>query len=67
MVVICEVKTRGSGAFGAPVEAVTSVKRRRLRKLAAQWLDEHAVGCREVRFDVASVRDRQVDVVENAF
>jgi len=55
-VVICEVKTRTSDRFGMPLDAVTAAKRRRLRRLAARWLREHGVGCRDVRFDVAAVR-----------
>jgi putative endonuclease len=53
--VFCEVKTRASTRFGAPVEAVTATKQRRLRKLAARWLAEHKTRRRTLRFDVASV------------
>ena len=64
--VICEVKTRTSVAFGAPVEAVTRTKQLRLRRLAAQYLA--ASGTRgDVRFDVASVLGGVVEVVEAAF
>jgi putative endonuclease len=65
--VFCEVKTRSSDAFGAPVEAVTRTKQARLRVLAARWLDDSAVAAREIRFDVASVLDGRVDVLEGAF
>jgi putative endonuclease len=54
-IVFCEVKTRRSTAFGAPVEAVDPVKVRRLRALAAQWLRAHPDERGEVRFDVVSV------------
>ena len=54
-VVFCEVKTRRSNRFGAPAEAVVATKIRRLRRLAAQWLDETGVRPAEVRFDVVSV------------
>ena len=66
--VFCEVKTRSSTAFGAPVEAVTEAKRLRLRRLAARWMQDHgpAPG-RQVRFDVASVLGGAVEVVEGAF
>lgn len=37
-VVFCEVKTRSGMGFGAPVEAVTRGKRRRIRRLAFLWL-----------------------------
>jgi putative endonuclease len=54
-IVFCEVKTRRSTAFGAPVEAVSPAKVRRLRALAAQWLRAHPEVRGEVRFDVISV------------
>ncbi len=63
----CEVKTRSSTAFGAPVEAVTRTKQARLRVLAARWLEESPIAAREVRFDVASVLDGKVEVLEGAF
>ncbi|MFD1323801.1 YraN family protein [Micromonospora sonneratiae] len=51
----CEVKTRRGNTFGTPAEAVVPAKVRRLRRLAAQWLDEHSAQPREVRFDVIEV------------
>jgi len=66
LIVFCEVKTRSSEVFGSPVDAVTSAKRRRLRRLAASWLSQHGLRGR-VRFDVVGVLDGQVDVVEDAF
>ena len=39
--VIVEVKTRRSLAFGSPVEAVSAVKAARLRRLAGCWLADH--------------------------
>lgn len=66
--VFCEVKARSSVAFGAPVEAVTRAKQARIRRLAARWLDEAApMRPREIRFDVASVLDGQIEVLEGAF
>jgi len=75
VVVICEVKTRSSKAFGSPEEAVTMAKQRRLRRLAARWLShQRARGSpmRSVRFDVAAVWDDRsgglvVDVLQDAF
>ena len=66
--VFCEVKTRTTDAFGAPVEAVTRTKQMRVRRLAARWLEEEApVRPREIRFDVASVLGGTIEVVEGAF
>lgn len=67
LVVFCEVKTRTSDAFGAPMEAVTRAKQVRLRRLAAAWIDQAATRPREVRFDVASVLAGRLDVIEGAF
>ena len=67
VVVFCEVKTRSSTAFGAPVEAVTGTKQARLRVLAARWLEDSTVVAREIRFDVASVLDGKIEVLEGAF
>jgi putative endonuclease len=63
LVVLCEVKTRSSDRFGAPVEAITPQKIQRMRRLAAEWLAEsrrsgdHLGGAKgvDLRFDVASV------------
>ncbi len=72
VVVFCEVKTRSGDRFGAPVEAITHEKRRRLRLLAARWLDESGAVVREVRFDIASVmarpgQDLEIEVLQGAF
>ena len=54
--VIVEVKTRRSLAFGSPVEAVTALKAARLRRLASCWLECH-------RSLVEVVADVRIDVV----
>jgi putative endonuclease len=72
-VVFCEVKTRRGTAFGAPFEAVTLTKQRRIRTLALRWLSEHPEHrAPELRFDVASVlavggNAPVIDVLEAAF
>ncbi len=72
-VVFCEVKTRRGTAFGAPFEAVTLTKQRRIRTLALRWLSEHPEWrAPELRFDVASVLATPgtapvIDVLEAAF
>lgn len=65
--VFCEVKTRTTDAFGAPVEAVNRAKQERLRRLAARWLSEAPLRPREIRFDVASVMGEKIEVLEGAF
>jgi putative endonuclease len=73
VLVFCEVKTRRSTAFGAPAEAVTVSKQRKLRTSALRWLDAHPDrSARALRFDVASVlvtRDAAltIEVIEAAF
>lgn len=70
MVVVCEVKARSTDAFGAPVEAISAAKRRRLRSLTGEFLAAHPHPGHSVRIDVASVRPGgvapQIDVVEGA-
>ena len=58
VLVICEVKTRSGLRFGSPLEAVTTAKARRLRRLAGRWLTEHRTSRANfagVRFDVVGV------------
>ncbi len=52
-----EVKTRRSGGFVAPVEALSRAKVRRLRQLIAAWLVGHeSTGCHDVRIDLIGVQ-----------
>lgn len=53
--VVCEVKTRSSRAFGDPVEAVSQRKLRRIRGLALRWLDEQGIHVPDIRFDVIGI------------
>lgn len=55
VLVIAEVKTRSSLAFGSPAEAITRRKADKLRELALTWLQHNpGRGC-GVRFDVLSI------------
>ncbi len=65
--VVCEVKTRSTDRFGSPFDAVDHRKQRRLRRLAARWLQEASIRPAAVRFDVAGVMSRRVAVIEDAF
>ena len=54
-VVFIEVKTRSSDRYGVPAEAITSQKRRRLQRMAMDYLSRerlHDVPC---RFDVVGI------------
>ena len=66
-IVFCEVKARTTTAFGSPLEAVTAAKRRRIRRLAAQWLEQSDHRPAHIRFDVAGVLGGHLEVVEAAF
>lgn len=67
VLVISEVKTRSSDRFGAPVEAITPAKQRRLRQLAGQYLAANTPGRCDIRFDVVSILAGVVEVIEAAF
>ena len=68
--VFAEVKTRSSRAFGAPCEAVTVSKQRKIIRAAQQWLLEHPTDL-QPRFDVAEVQifrdDVHIHLIPNAF
>lgn len=55
--VVCEVKTRSSEAFGAPFEAVDWIKRGRLYRLARMWRRQAEPAHRghNLRVDVISI------------
>jgi putative endonuclease len=72
VIVFCEVKTRRGTAFGGGYEAVTALKRSKLRRLAEMFLLGSHARDAIVRLDVASVmlRDGQppsVELFEDAF
>jgi putative endonuclease len=50
--VVCEVKTRTGTRYGTPLDAVGRAKQRRLRRLAAQWLNAHGIRFDQIRIDV---------------
>ncbi len=62
-----EVKTRSSDRFGLPAEAVTPTKQRRIRVLAARFLDELEQHADVIRFDVVAVLAGRLEVIEAAF
>jgi putative endonuclease len=62
-----EVKTRRTAAFGAPVEAVTRDKQRRIRVLALRFLETYPRRGHQLRFDVVSILGDELTVLEGAF
>jgi putative endonuclease len=65
--VVCEVKARSSNSHGHPLEAVTPAKQRRLRRLAAIYLQGQSVYYDHVRFDVAAADWHNLHIFESAF
>ena len=63
-----EVKEKRGPRYGRPAEAVTSEKRRRVRRAAEAWLAAHP-GLAELRpgFDVVAVRDGRLERHRDAF
>jgi putative endonuclease len=53
--VFVEVKTRTSVAFGHPLEAITTQKLARLRRLAAAWCSAHPGSWDRIRIDAVAV------------
>ena len=54
--IFVEVKTRRGDALGAPEEAVTAAKRRKLIATAQTYLMEHGIEDRAFRIDVIAVQ-----------
>src|SRR3954453_15817906 len=55
VLVVCEVKTRSSDAFGSPLEAVRPAKAERRPGRAEPWREDHDVPADEVRIDLVGV------------
>jgi putative endonuclease len=64
VLVVCEVKTRSSIAYGDPAEAVIGMKAVRLRRLAERWQAEHRGSWSELRIDVVCVLRRRQGAAE---
>lgn len=65
-----EVKRRRDSRRGAPAEAVTAAKRRRIVDGARRWLAGNRVRTpRGIRFDVVTIEDesRSIDWIQGAF
>ena len=68
LVAFVEVKTRSGVGYGAPEEALTSLKRREIELVASQFLVRHGLEDVDVRFDVFAIvvgRGGSVDRIEH--
>ena len=69
--VFVEVKARADAEFGTAAEAITPRKRRRLVRMARDYLARERVGDRPCRFDVVTVTLGEpkplIEVYANAF
>lgn len=70
-IVFVEVKARRSGRFGAPKEAVTPRKQRKISMVALFYLKTTRQSQARARFDVVSIRSGpqgpSVEIIRNAF
>jgi putative endonuclease len=65
--VFSEVKARRTDRYGPPALAVDPAKRRRIRRLAVEWLAAHGVAGVDLRFDVVAVTGNDVKLYDGAF
>jgi len=66
-----EVKTRASGRFGTPQEAIHERKQRTIARAALAFLQQHRLEDTPARFDVVTVQltpqGPHIELIENAF
>jgi putative endonuclease len=70
--VFVEVKTRRSARYGMPFEAITRAKRRKIVRMASDYLARRRPRARSCRFDVVSIvvdpRGRAaIELIRHAF
>ncbi len=65
--VFIEVKYRRTVSHGAPAEAVTSCKQRRIRMTAQYYLYSRRYGSVPCRFDVVCILGGEIQWIRNAF
>ncbi len=64
--VICEVKTRSSKAFGKPETFVTDAKQKLLIKAAEAYIQEQQLDL-DTRFDIIAITGDDLEHIEGAF
>ncbi len=66
-----EVKTRSTKLYGAPHEAVSLKKQRKICQVALEFIQRHRLEETNARFDVVAIQfspeGPRVDFIENAF
>ncbi len=65
--VFVEVKTRTSGFFGLPREAVNEKKQYKIARTAQDFMRQHKVYSLKTRFDVVEVTPEKVNHIKDAF
>ena len=68
LLVVAEVRTRASEAYGGAAASIGPAKQRRIVMTTALFLQRHReYACCRVRFDVLIVRDGRVEWLKHAF
>jgi putative endonuclease len=66
-----EVKTRSSGVYGTPQEAVYAKKQKKISRVALEFIQRYKLEDKAARFDVVAVSFSpggvEVECIENAF
>ena len=62
--VFVEVRARATTEFGTAAESITEGKKRRVSRMAADYLARHHVGDRACRFDVVAIDNALSDAPE---
>jgi len=71
VLVFVEVKTRAQSRFGTPLAAVDRRKQAQVARVAREFVRQHRLYDRAIRFDVVGVRRRgwswEIELVRDAF
>jgi putative endonuclease len=62
-----ETRGRSSANFGAPLETVTKLKQRRIKRTALKFISENKIYNKDFRFDVVEILKDNIEHIENAF
>ena len=62
-IVFIEVKTRSQALYGSPAEAVNTMKKTHIYRVAEYYVMKNQLEGRKMRFDVVEVRENKNDMV----